>query len=763
MHHGDSAKIPLCILLEVKIMSTQSKHKDSDIQEIISEAKSIWGQDCKIAPDKTKKGFYRVSVSCLSQCYKNGEIPVNDFIDGRKGRFKGGMVDILLSERNLRQELNRDKSLRERVRKLVEKSRNFGAKNMRMCYVVPNSNDGTVVNSPEIMLKKPGVYYRYKKATGYDVNWQAYERVLETNFGRTGLYAEQALVAVIFGNLFPETKDGQPVRLDQNIRGLLKIFGPAAARLEIDISIGNLLGDDGFKLFVEYDGHQAHRDDHETKVRDRKKEAWARQLGLFIRVPKLKSLNVEMAWNQVIACYEQSHHKKKREFDKLVRKDGNERLFNKIKREFDDLMKDSSLSKTASVKKKSKDLGHRIIGDKTYYMLDDDIQYICGNCDAEVNTQVKNFKYHATRYCAACKGQITIEANKKKRGHYYRAELGSKIVDGLPVGFFEQLVGCSIKAKIACPHCQIPVSLGHSKEDVVDFLKKRQGFSCIHCYNTGKPVTTNANVAGAISQNIPEIQSIVEHYRLWNPSHWTEYFSIKRVSDKNLFYLTLKDAGGTDREMTLSKWKAYLKSGCQPAPDKKEGSNSSLGMDVHADRVRHFHPQAILKGIVKKENVVDHKLPMIFNCGVTSKVGNLEVTHGDFYPTRSQVQANSKKKRYSYCVFCAEEYGLNKPGTDKRIEQLLPLQRYKAALVIEKSGRRHRLSAVKITRQDGSDRGKVLTSDNLLFHCHNPAHAPTISTPNNYFKKNKEGYCRQCLKDVGADSIEAIKNSYHQL
>lgn len=118
-----------------------------------------------------------------------------------------------------------------------------------------------------------------------------------------------------------------------------------------------------------------------------------------------------------------------------------------------------------------------------------------------------------------CISKLSISRLQDAREQIFKDSL-PELWSKLPKQVKRQLANQPIKEKLTCPHCKTKLSLGHDIASVVAFLKKHEGFYCIHCHNTGTTITDNPYTAGTILQSKESIQEIITKTGFGDPDKW---------------------------------------------------------------------------------------------------------------------------------------------------------------------------------------------------------------------------------------------------
>lgn len=723
----------------VTCQQAQSVYQPTPVDpELIREAQAVWGEKATLA--RVTDNTLKLTVPVLANLFPDGYIPWQAVAKTPSGRIKGA-IDATLSEARIRELIADDRELIAQTKKLVDTAPLFGAEMRYICFI-PRDNDlyrgsGVPAKAPQA---KPGILYRYRKATKYLSSWQSYHRVIESNFSRKGIQAEQSWISAAARIMFPKNEAGIETDWTENDRSII------GDNLEIDISTVNLLTHlQG--ILIEYDGDPSHRNCAETQARDARKEQEAK--GLFLRVPQVKNLNAERAANALLAALEKAQHPEKAQFLKLLIVQPDHEA---IRREYIELIREKAIRFTRRVQEKIKETAIKVVEEQRYYLPSDEFNYRCATCESLVKSNAKIFIDSGTKHCQVCRGKAIKNNNIKNREDLF-ACLPVEVQNNVPPEIKNTLVQSGWNSTICCPWCFSAFSLGQSQEKVFSRLEKNNGFRCPLCFNSGEKVTDNIQVANSIAQYDDNIKAILSCAGVSSDSWW-KYVSFKNSSSgKEQIFIMLTCASGHKNSRNLRQWRDIFSAKNNAGkvnycPICAGIAKQDVTQCKHHQRLRRYHPDGVISDVSNPVHIV------AASCGETTRIGNVSVVHPPFYLSLNKLAAkikNSANDNYSYCVCCSELSGKPMPGSDKTLAQLTARLQIRAAIYSTVMKLPTALTDVKITPLDESTvPDKVKSSDKLLFSCYRgEEHIVEKNTFNNFFNPAREGFFKVLMDEAG--------------
>lgn len=719
---------------------------------LIREAQAVWGKKATLT--RVTGNTLKLRVPDLAHQFPDGCVPWQDVVEKPAGRIKGA-IDATLSEARIRALIADDREVIAQTKKLVDTAPVFGAEMHAICFI-PRDNDlyrgsGVPANAPRA---KPGIFYYYRKATKYLSSWQSYHRVIDSNFSRKGIQAEQSWISAAARIMFPKNEAGIETDWAENDRNII------GDNLEIDISTVNLLTHlQG--ILIEYDGDPSHRTCAETQARDARKEREAK--GLFLRVPQVKNLNAERAATALLAALEKAQHPEKAQFLKLLidRPD-----YDAIRQEYIELIKEKAIRFTQRVQAKIKETGIKVVAEQRYYLPSDEFNYLCATCGCEVKSKAKIFIDSGTKHCQACRGKAIQDYNIKNRETIF-ADLPVNVRKNVPPEIKHTLVQSGWNSKICCPRCFSEFSLGQSQEKVSSRLKKDNGFLCSFCFNSGEKVADNIYEANSLAQYADKVKEILSCAGV-SSDNWWKYISFDASdSEKKKIIITLTCANNHKNAKNLRQWRGIFSAKknagkAHYCPSCATNAKQDVTQCKHHQRLRRYHPDAVISDVNNPVRIV------AASCGEVTRIGNVSVVHPPFYLSLNKLAAKHKdvaNDNYSYCVCCSELNGKPMPGSDKTLAQLTARLQIRAAIYSTVMKLPTALTDVKITPLDESAvPDKVKSSDRLLFSCYRgKEHIVEENTFNNFFNPAKEGFFKALMSEAGEKNFNALKAMYNHL
>ncbi|MDU4092690.1 MAG: hypothetical protein E7H57_05365 [Pantoea sp.] len=718
--------------------------------ELIREAQAVWGKKATLA--RVTVNTLKLTVPDLAQQFPDGCIPWQAVAKTPSGRIKGA-IDATLSEARIRELISDDQELIAQTRELVVKAPDFGAE-MRYIFFIPRDNDlyrgsGVPANAPKV---KPGILYRYRKATKYVSSWQSYHRILRNNFSRTGIQAEQSWISAAARIMFPKNEAGIETDWTENDRSII------GDNLEIDISTVNLLTHlQG--ILIEYDGDPSHRTCAETQARDLRKEQEAK--GLFLRVPQVKNLNAERAVNALLTALEKAQHPEKTQFLKLLIAQPD---YDAIRQEYIELVGENAIRFTRRVQEKIKQIGIKVVKEQRYYLPSDEFNYRCATCESLVKSNAKTFIDSGTKHCQACRGKAIQDNNIKNRENIF-ANLPVNVRNNVPPEIKHTLVQSGWNSKICCPRCFSEFSLGQSQEKLFRRLEKDNGFLCSFCFNSGEKVADNIYEANLIAQHADKVKEILSYAGV-SSDNWWKYTSFDASdSEKKKIIITLTCANNHKNAKNLRQWRGIFSATknagkAHYCPSCATNAKQDVTQCKHHQRLRRYHPNAVISDVSNPVHIV------AASCGEVTRLGNVSVIHPPFYLSLNKLSAKHKdvaNNNYSYCVCCSELSGKPMPGSDKTLAQLTARLQIRAAIYSTAMKLPTALTDVKITSLDGSAvQDKVKSSNKLLFSCCiGERRIVEKNTFNNFFNPTKDGFFKVLMDEAGVKKFEELKAMYN--
>ena len=393
-----------------------------------------------------------------------------------------------------------------------------------------------------------------------------------------------------------------------------------------------------------------------------------------------------------------------------------------------------------------------------------DIVKILLSCGHISTHSMQYFKQgNGLKMCKNCIGEGTKRRAQEKRKVFFQNHL-SNYWYNLPDLFKQQLIRNSAKDNYTCPYCNHSVAIGHTMNEIVEFIKKENGYLCLHCYNSGNVITEDSAKAGVVYQARLKIQSIIKTTSWGDCQKWYQYVTLDSAlarTDKadSAVVVTLKCNDDHQHRYSLRTWDTVLTSKKRKTKgDYCDHCNAipygnDLGENEHLMRLRKLHPKATF---ISREPA--GKLS-ICKCNKEEKIGQFKIAHPPFYVSMNNIKKFYKQTNKSYCLCCSVAEEREKPGSDKHLEQQTARLKMRAAVIATITGDSS-VKRARVTTGNGETTGPVKSNQRLIFYCHNPDHEPTVQTYDNFFSMHKKGYCRKCLKNIQAKSYSTLSKKY---
>ncbi|MCF4010607.1 hypothetical protein [Rheinheimera sp. UJ63] len=296
--------------------------------------------------------------------------------------------------------------------------------------------------------------------------------------------------------------------------------------------------------------------DH-PEIRKRKE---AEQKGhFFMQIDRINHISPNNALSAVLNAIEESKSKVKNEFLNYINKKPNTK---EIRREYTERLKVSAENCTKQLKDFCQKHKHQLLTKKNQYLKSDDVKYLCGNCGAERNLNVKTLIETKSGFCNICKRR---DFNSKRREYELSSRLGY-IFYNLPIDIRDQLVKKPISSHIICPKCKKENSKLRNIGRLVDRIQNFNGFLCYYCLNTGDIKFPEGFSLGDCTQQKPHIIDVIKKTGLGDSEYWYNYVSFIKtpvsVAREGNFeiVLSLSCANGHDNKKTLRKWRKIINS-----------------------------------------------------------------------------------------------------------------------------------------------------------------------------------------------------------
>ncbi|MDP2487490.1 hypothetical protein [Pseudoalteromonas marina] len=393
------------------------------------------------------------------------------------------------------------------------------------------------------------------------------------------------------------------------------------------------------------------------------------------------------------------------------------------------------------------------------------IQMTCGHFN--INTMGYFKQRNGLKGCRECITKDNIARQQSERENDIKERLGN-IWNKLEKSVQKQIVDTTLKGKIACPHCRIKVTIGHSIAELSDFLIKNKGFYCIHCHNSGLPITQDPYLAGTVYQWKTKIKTVIAKTQWGDSEKWYTYTSVLEKEDfktnaQGRIVVSLTCPKGHFQSKTLSEWRMTFNS--VKRMDKGQYCEECYAMPLgntydendHLTRMHVFHPNASSHKISSSKGLIP------FQCNEVTTIGRFTISHPVYYESLNALSQKVKQKdpeTYAYCLCCAVTKNKTTPGGKKHIEQLLSRFKLRAAFIADKQEAAS-INSICIKKQEGlGTTGEIASSDKIIAQCHNAEHPQIVTTPNNLFSPHKKGYCTLCLKDLGVKTFSDLSNKY---
>lgn len=753
---GDGSRKLVCDYCKYK---EELQHDEAELKRLrnsplIAKAVNIWGEGIII--EAISDGFW-LEVPSFEKLFEPNKIPINAIIDpATTGRLKG-QIKRHISEAMLSKLLKQDEDLISQVKDIQKAAVDFGATLKYVAYRGRKDNpDYSGSGDFNALPRKPGVYYQYEKATKHFSNWQTRFRARETNFGRTGIKADQLLIACAISEFFPYNEHGEPVEWMEDVRTVFK------NQKELDIGSSNLLPHLG-GVQIEYQGHQAHTDDPPTMSRDEEKRLEAKAKGhFFIQIGRVNHLCPQKALSSVKVAIDEYSGNEKNAFLEYVNPNPSVET---IRQDYIDRLPDRAKRVTDRLLNYCEGKGHQLVTKKIQYLSSDDIEYKCGNCGKKHSSIVKTFIETDTRYCKNCKGEAIAELYKKSRETSLLSKLG-ELWDKLSDDLQYQLINNPVKAPLICPKCKKENRCGDSIDGVVTRLEKFSGFLCYHCLNTGEPQFPEGKTLGDYTQWEDTIIEIMKVTGWGQPRFWYKHISSTPTSlnqeySNTEILVNLECHNGHKHCNTVRRWRTILNS------KKRKGSASycdichpikqgrGLADEEHLERLRRFHPNGEFLSTTSSALTKAR-------CAEVSIIGVFKIEHPSFYIDIKKLKGRCKTKKngeYSACLCCSAERSWAMPGGAKSLDALTARLQMRAAYVATRLGDPS-ISEVSVSTSGSTENSEVTTSEPLSFQCHIEKHPPTVSSHGNFFNAAKPGYCKICLKSLDAKAFRELTDKY---
>lgn len=705
-------------------------NKNSAMEALVARTKRVWGNDTVVVPCDTG---VRVKVPSFSHLYKSNKIPITAILAPTiTGRLKGPL-DKEFSVKTLSKLLTIDEKLIENTRELLKEQEPYGASLTYISYSSPDQQDyqgsGTFKGQP----KKTGVYYMYKKITGYFSNWQTTHKVRSTNFGRTGIKADQLMIACTLMELFPTNEHGEPVEWREDIRFHF------TDNLELDIWGENL----ATGLCAEYQGHQGHYNNPEVMARDKQKVEQAAENGdFFLVIDRINHLSPEKALRAVMGVIDRYQGTEKKPFLKLMNKAPS---IEKIHDLFAEKLPERAQQRTQALKDFCNEKGHVLLTQQEAYLPHDEIEYQCGKCSSKNSTTVKRLIETAANFCKYCKGDAMAEMNRTVRASTLKTSLSSAVYQSLPRGLVDAYIMNGTRdGRYECPDCKYPLNLNYTNpthEQFLADLETNKGFPCPICEAEMQDIKASSAQRETLLTQKHNIEKLFADRQL-DASEYKDRISFTDASTADSqIELTLPIEVDESMTKSVRTWIIAL-----------NNSDDDLGKTVISKALRNVRgtdPDAyFINGDGTKSLTSDLKIAEA-NCGRSTTIGGLTLPHPNFKidikKTSRKLQDSKKNEQETgqsrpYCMLCADFHVQARPGSNGLMLDVV-LQRFKLwmAALNELTPYRYDVETCSVSYADTpQELGKIhTTKDKLKFKCEGSTPLDQIVSYGNFFNEHK--------------------------
>lgn len=308
--------------------------------------------------------------------------------------------------------------------------------------------------------------------------------------------------------------------------------------------------------------------------------------------------------------------------------------------------------------------------------------------------------------------------------------------DGLTEYWEEQLLRPSHNG-LRCPDCGMESYIGTS-------LTARRSvvwagdFQCGFCLASGNTITVKPGVAGTIIQNLEKIKILIDDLLAKNWTIDTSFnaFGISYKSGNLL--VSARSSLGHLASYSLRKWRLYDFSVCS-CPECRSTKQK---------RTKDLRETYTNLEIIDEQNT-----QILCNCGKTTAYHGNTILHPDFFVSIKNKERNLRDSG-DICPACALEQQKNicTPKTLGFATFRWQLNAIKAGLPLPPEATlKSQQSCDQLTQIRTSGKGNELD-----FKCANPNHPICSMTYDNCFNKEKKGYCKHCLKELGINKISDL-------
>ncbi len=725
-------------------------------------AKNTLGEGCVVTFNQGNKSIedfsYNIYIPAFSISSEIHGVRVADFIGGCLGSIKGELTAIM-SKKQLIQEINRCEKLQRDITELSERASCFGVTLTHIYYVPPKlfleKELGYVpLNSPPDMPKaRSGYYIRYRSTSGIYSVWHSISKLKDPKFvfSRSDIKQAQLLVLCVLKTLFPFNEHGEETIWVEDSRSLL-----GDTNYEIDISTSNLLPELG-GIRAEYDGHQSHRDDSDTKDVDSKKKGYLS--GLFLRIPPLPSYSSKSAYSHVLKIINNAAHQEKNVFVELMKIPNSIKWTeNNIGRLFSIESRKKAMFWQRRLDDKINDTGRKLAVPIIYAFPGTALTYICPICKNISDTTVKQFCESRSSNCKWCMNEAKFVRNESRRREDLIKGLDPEIMEKLTGEQTEQL----IQLNPHCPKCAHPYYTS-TAQNKLNRLVREKGFVCFACLNTGEnqlPASGSTGIGAGLTTKLPLIFEVLKTFS-YDTSLWFEAIS---YDDTPQIVLTVFCDNRHELSYTISKWSRLMKikarkregnfcPDCVPIKGKQRAPSDILAM------VQLYHPDAKIIAIKHDKDA------QVFHCGQFTHSSSHNILHHTFlFPTRTRsdrkiITNQSINERESYCMACAVMQDRKFSGMKKSSEQITKYVIFLCHIFKDLSGLALDVDSLELVI-DGKKIGFLLKNNTGETYKWRP------QTVSNLISIHKKGFFPQLMKNNYKnvpEMIKAYKTKYQQL
>lgn len=613
-------------------------------------------------------------------------------------RIRGKLKQARISIVKLKKAHSQDLKDRERMRRLIEIGAKYGSDVDKFCFPKGQTNE---------------LAAQYQTAAGNITPPYTKGRAEEYCAGRTKMKQTQAMIMATVKELLPDR-----CRWEMDNRTILAhLSGNHELRWELDIGTPEFVPG-GF--WIEYQGHQSHRENPDVIRRDRKKVDICRDHALLLIIERIEKPTPKKIIKQIQESLK-SHPDKDR-VAKLRTQMLNPDL-SAISKRYERYNVERAISTGKQLDDALASHGHKLRTLLPKILRSNTFSMVCGSCSRRVEgLSVAQYIDNPASGCTRCRSERAIAAGRNRREHKWSAYDWWESTDSKT----KELLVCA-EDSFPCPWCRRPIW----KET----LAKRDDFLCIHCWDTGDVMTESGAQAGALYQHLDTILRLIREIDEAPHNHVRQQVDYA----DNSIHLTMTVQGESVR-LPLTVWHRERK--------------KRFSMYLHAPERE--HPQ-LLRAYphIKFLGAPDGYLRFQCGCATEAPDGAHIVHPAKTIRTRQLAKlvrdhghALSKKLCYLHTVQADEASSVKKSLADIKARWRLRATIIGIGHIPIQHRRPPAVGSAKATADDF-----ISTTEKLMFLCTDARHDVIRRTTDNMFSPYKPGFCQHCLKAAGKKEL----------